>query len=268
MQLRVDSLLTNRSQRKQPVNRIVLLGASNLTMSLRLVIQSVQERFGRPSDVLVAAGHGRSYGQDSRVLARGLPGITACGLWPQLDAASQLPTCAFLTDVGNDIVYGCTPQRILRWVSWCVDRLQQHRARIVMLNLPMAAIESLSERRYKVFRSILFPFCRLSRQEAFDRAQVVHKGLVALAQARDFTLCEPDPSWYGPDAIHILYWRRNEAYRRVVAGALASAAATKAERALAWKSRPQFAYSTMLGTERHRRQPSGQLDDGTAVSLY
>ena len=35
-------------------NRIFLLGASNLTMSHRLIVQLLQQRCGSPSEVLVA----------------------------------------------------------------------------------------------------------------------------------------------------------------------------------------------------------------------
>jgi len=73
-------------------NRFVLLGASNLTVSLRLVIQLLQRRIGGPSDVLVAAGHGRSYGEFSQVMFRELPGITSSGLWKRLELDNVRPT--------------------------------------------------------------------------------------------------------------------------------------------------------------------------------
>ena len=70
-------------------NRIVLLGASNLTLSLRLAIQQIQHCCGRPSEVLAAVGHGRSYGQSSQVLIRELPGIIESGLWSQLHSCQR-----------------------------------------------------------------------------------------------------------------------------------------------------------------------------------
>ena len=149
---------TNNSLSKAPTNRIVLLGASNLTLSLRLIIQLMQHHFGGPSEVLVAAGHGRSYGQFSQVLVRGLPGITGCGLWRQFESADTQPTYALLTDIGNDIPYEYTPEQILAWVGRCVEQLQKNSAHIVMTNIPIESIERLPELRYKFLRNILYLF--------------------------------------------------------------------------------------------------------------
>jgi len=256
-----------------PLNRLVLLGASNLALSLRTVIKLMQDRFGGPSDVLVAAGHGRSYGQYSQVLIRGLPGITSSGLWSHLDSVSKLPTHALLTDIGNDIAYGHTPAEILEWVNWCVHRLQRQAAQIVMTNVPIASIESLSETHYRLIRTLFFPFSRLSRLEAIKRTRLVHRGLTDIASEYNLRLFELEPIWFGPDVIHIRYRKRKELFRRIVERLPASSAARdsmveESLRDAAWRKRPRFAYRTVLGQERHCQQPSGQLTDGTSVYMY
>ena len=259
--------------RRDLVNRVVLLGASNLTLSLRKVIELVRQRCGGPNDVLVAVGHGRSYGQHSQVLARVLPGITSCGLWAHLDASDPLPTYALLTDIGNDILYGCLPEDILRWVNSCVERLQQQDAKIIVTNLPLDPIESLSETRFRIFRSIFFPSAKLSRRETLARARTVHLGLQDMAARWRFDLCEPEPRWFGPDAIHLHYWKRAEAYRRIVGGFTETLSAqdlrgADASRESVWQRRPRFARTWVLGKERRCRQPSGELVDGSIVSKY
>jgi len=257
----------------EPMNRIVMLGASNLTLSLRTVIQLLQHRCGGPSDVLVAAGHGRSYGQFSQVLIRGLPGITTSGLWSHLESANSLPTYAFLTDIGNDIPYGYMPEQILEWVAWCVEQLQQQSNHIVMTNIPIASIESLSTRRFTIIRSLLFPFSRLSKPELINRAKQVHAGLIDMASSRNIKLYEQESTWFGPDGIHILYWKRKELYRRIfeqlpLSLAEREPAGDTAPRFSAWKQRPRFAYKKVLGREQRQQQPSGLLLDGSAVSMY
>jgi len=204
------------SYRETPKNRIVLLGASNLTLSLRLVIHLMQQRFGGPSEILSAIGHGRAYGVSSQMLLRELPGIAASGLWRQLDSIEVLPTYALLTDIGNDILYESAPEKILRRVEWCVSQLQKQSAQIVVTNLPMASIQSLSKRRYLFFRNIFYPFCRLPRSETVSRARAVHQGLIDLASCRNFTLYEQEPFWFGPDGIHVHYWKRRAFYRDVL----------------------------------------------------
>jgi hypothetical protein len=257
----------------RPANRILLLGASNLTLSLRTVIGQAQQRCGGPSDVQVAAGHGRSYGTASRVLIRGLPGITCCAFWSRLEAVEHLPTYALLTDIGNDIPYGVDPRRLLSWVNWCIDRMQDHSAQIVMTNLQIATIESLSEAHYRIVRSVFFPFCRLSLRDVIERASIVHQGLADIARDRRVILVESEPEWFGPDAIHVLPWKRKAFYSRVC-GRLQTAdqhsldGSEPGRTPLAWLRRPRFEQMTLLSRQRRQHQPSGRLSDGSLVSLY
>ena len=118
--------------------RVVLLGASNLTRALPLVIGLARQRLGGPLDVHAALGHGRSYGRRSTVLIRSLPGVLESGLWPALEAPAQgasVALHALLTDVGNDIVYGHDPDTIAGWIDTCIGRLAGLGARIVMTRL-------------------------------------------------------------------------------------------------------------------------------------
>lgn len=263
-------------QTPAPAIRLVLLGASNLTLSLRTVIELMQERFGHPSEVLVAAGHGRSYGMYSQVLIRGLPGITSSGLWVHLESADihphPLPTYAILMDIGNDIPYGYLPEQILTWVGECVERLQQQDARIVMSNIPMAAVEPLSELHFKIVRSLFFPFSRLTRNQVVERAWEVQGGLVEMAANRQFELFEPDPDWYGPDAMHVLYWKRRAFYRQLInrlpQASDTDSAAMRPARQKGWRKRACFSLKQVLGRERHCQQPSGQLNDRSLVYKY
>lgn len=255
------------------VNRLILLGASNLTMSLYMVIKLLQQRVGGPSDVLVAAGHGRSYGEPSQVLFRELPGIASSGLWKQLNQADVQPTYALLTDIGNDIPYGYTAQQILGWVNWCVSRLQRRAVHVVVTNIPIASIEAISEWRYQMLRPLLFPNCRLSRSGVIERARVVHQGLVEMALSKRFELLELSSDWLGADAIHVRFGKRKAFYQYVTQRFSASSevpcsvAGNKPWFSI-WKQRPRFAYKKVFGQELYNRQPSGQLSDGTIISLY
>lgn len=254
-------------------NRIILLGASNLTLSLRLVIHLMQQRLGNPSEVLVAAGHGRAYGVFSQMLLRGLPGIVASGLWQQLDVMQSRPSYALLTDIGNDILYGSMPEQTLRQMEWCIEQLQQQSAYIVVTNLPMAAIESLSDARYTLFRNIFYPSCRLSRQETVSRAREVYQGLINMAARRHFKLYEQKPIWLGSDGIHVHYWQRRAFYEDILAqfplaGNSYPYIQSKEKLLLTWQRRSHFAYKTICGLEIHCPQPSGRLTDGTMIYKY
>ncbi|MDV6342288.1 hypothetical protein R2103_10985 [Nitrosomonas sp. Is24] len=261
------------SFRETPQPRLILLGASNLTLSLRLVIDLMQQQIGGPSEVLAAVGHGRAYGIFSQVVWRGLPGIADCGLWRQLSAMEPRLTYALLTDIGNDIVYELPVEQVLRSVERCVEQLQRQSAQIVVTNLPLASIERLSERRYTFFRNLFYPSCRLPRNETLSRARAVHAGLMDMAARRQFLLVEQEAHWFGTDGIHVNYWQREAFYRDIVrrfpdSGVKPEHRDDKRKRFLTWQRRPVFAFKTVLGRAIHCPQPSGQLADGSPVSKY
>ncbi|RPI77043.1 MAG: hypothetical protein EHM45_10680 [Desulfobacteraceae bacterium] len=54
---------------------MVLLGASNLTLGFPWVVKLAQELNGDSIEIWAALGYDRSYGRQSRVLGRVLPGI-------------------------------------------------------------------------------------------------------------------------------------------------------------------------------------------------
>src|SRR5262249_31136095 len=137
----VVSEARERSSADAPTRRIVLLGASNLTRGISTVVETAQSILGQPLEVLTALGHGRSYGIDSRMLGRRLPGIIECGLWEALAGGPSRPTMALLTDVGNDILYDVDVPQIVAWVDCAIDRLQSAEAQISVTLLPVAGIE-------------------------------------------------------------------------------------------------------------------------------
>jgi hypothetical protein len=191
------------------ITRIVALGASNLTRGLQTVVSTARNAWGPNVEVLGALGHGRSYGVTSRFVIRTLPGILHSGLWPTLSSLPPARTRGLVTDVGNDIAYGFPAPRILEWVEEAVDRLQRFTADVVITDLPLTSIRRLSARRFLLFRSIVFPRCRLSLAEIVDTAERVNEGLESVASARALHFVRLRPEWYSVDPIHIrpAFWR-------------------------------------------------------------
>src|SRR4051794_38173405 len=108
-----------------PTRRVILLGASNLTRSFPTVIATAIQTWSEPVEIMAAMGHGRSYGQDSSVFGRKISGIFPCALWQDLQNRPKLPTSALVTDIGNDLLYGISPDLLLQWVERCLDRLAE-----------------------------------------------------------------------------------------------------------------------------------------------
>ena len=185
------------------IDRIVALGASNLTRGFREMVSAARSEWGPEVEILAATGHGRSYGASSRVLFRTLPGILQSGLWRVLECLPPAPTRALVTDAGNDILYGYSTSRILSWLEETLNRLQRATHDIIIAGLPIATVKRLSPTTYLMFRSLLFPSSRLSFSEVMDSVEQLHVGLEQLAAARGLKFRRLNPGWYGVDPIHI-----------------------------------------------------------------
>ncbi len=256
-----------------PPRRVVLLGASNLTRGISTVVETAQLVCGGSLEVLSALGHGRSYGITSTVLGRTLPGILDCGLWEALEARSDVPTAALLTDIGNDLMYQVEAPQIVSWVETILERLQRAGARVSMTLLPVDSLLSVSPRRYYFFRSLMFPRCRLSFAEAGDRARQLHDRLQAIGQARGVRLVPQQAAWYGIDPIHIRWRHWRHAWREILAswqddGAALPAPALGSLRRWVYLTSRSPQQHWIFGIERRRKQPAARLGGGTIVSFF
>ena len=268
MQLDVES----RNETFQPRQRLVLLGASNLSRAFPTVVSMSQKVFDTPLDLFVAKGHGRSYGKVSSCFGKKNSGIFSCGIWRALEQEKSVPITAIVTDVGNDLAYEVPVETVVEWVEGCLDRLLSHDARVVLSDLPLEVIRQLSEVRYRYFRKILFPQCRLDWQEMLKRAEQLSERLGEVAASRKIPMFIGQSEWYGLDPIHPR--RRNcpEMWAQLLASVAEVPSDLSKHRcpmAMAWYLRglrPE-SWST-FSFSRRASQPNGQLRDGSTVSLY
>ncbi len=184
-------------------NRVVLLGASNLSRGFPVVVRNVQQLLGCPLEIVVAKGHGRSYGQDSSFFGKKVCGILRSDLWAYLERNQCVPTYALITDVGNDILYGVAVETILQWVVESIERLHRHGAQVVMTDLPIDPIRRIGKMRFRLFRALLFPACRLSLETVQARAEALSRALQQLAKDKNAPIYKVKEPWYGLDPIHV-----------------------------------------------------------------
>jgi hypothetical protein len=255
-----------------PTRRVVLLGASNLVRGFPTIVATVRRMWREPIEIMVAMGHGRSYGQDSVVLGRKISGIFPCALWRDLQNRAPLPTTALITDIGNDFLYGVTPERLTKWIEACLDLLGEAGALASVTELPIGSLETLGERRFRFFRRVLFSRSKLSLADALQLVRAMNEQLVAMGNVRKVPIISVSPNWYGVDPIHIK--RRVE---RVAWPEILSVWRTVGERIAPVRS-PLLvtAYLASLaplehsrfGFDRRSAQPSARFFDGTTISLY
>lgn len=244
--------------------RLVAVGASNLTRGLPALVAAVRAEAGPHGEILAALGLGRSYGMRSRVLARTLPPILECGLWFSLAARTRAPTRALVTDVGNDILYGAPPARILDWVAEVVDRLRRTTEDVVVTGLPLGPLRRLSTARFLAFRTLFYPPARIGRREAIRAAEDVEDGLARLAARSGARFVPLRDEWYGFDPVHIRPARWGAAWSEIAGMAGAGRLSLlESVRVLARPAERRW----LLGLERRRAQ-GGPAAGGVRLWSY
>lgn len=202
--------------------RIVLLGASNLTLSFPWArAAAIDAAGGEPAEVLVAAGLGRAYGLPSRILLRERTAILDCGLWGDLAEAGRrrpLPLYALLTDLGNDLAYGATATELAAAVNECLARLRALGATCAASTFPVASLECLSPVRFGLLRAVLFPGHAITRPELLAEGREFNRLLREMCARAGCALTEIPSECFGLDHIHLTWRWRRRLWRELVAG--------------------------------------------------
>ena len=256
------------------MTRVVLLGASNLSLGFPLVVQQLCSGLPRPLEIFGAFGHGRSFCTWSRVLFRGLPGIDRCGLWSDLDRAadaSESRTLALVTDVGNDLIYGSSPDVIARRIEGCLAALRNHRAEIAVTRMPLASVERLSAVRYHATKAVFFPRSGGRWSEMQRKSRELDQALVEMGIRSSARMVEQPLDWYGFDPIHIRRSRRSHAWQTIFSAWPSFRPAAKHERlALSDIARIRLAAPaerSLFGQPQRRAQPALKLSE-VDIRLY
>ncbi len=193
---------------------IIILGASNVTFSLPVIWSTLHRSLTEPFRLVIAAGHGRSFGLPNTVLNRTLPSILECGLWESLDQFRESSTFhAIVTDVGNDLLYGVDASQTMSWVNKAVERLAPLTQHPVVTGLPIDSLHSLTGPRFEFFRRVLFPNSTLTLETALVEGNSLHEQLLMFGDG-PVSSTTPEAKWYGLDPIHIRRRCRREAWER------------------------------------------------------
>lgn len=251
-----------------PGHRFVAIGASNLTRMALALLDAARTAVSGPVEAHMALGHGRSYGRSSRVFWRGLGGLIDSPLWSALAPLPPLPTTALLMDVGNDLMYGSDVPQILGWVDTAFARLCRLADRVVVIGLPLPAIEQLGPRRFAMARRLLVPGSPLTLALAKIGSRELHAALRERAANAGAAFHELPEQWYGLDPIHVRRRRIPQA-----AAQWLGTTPTKGERCDGLLPRLRLLFArpaerTWFGRRQQTAQPSRRWRDGSTLSLW
>ena len=181
-------------------------------------------------------------------------------------------TYALITDIGNDIIYGASPQEIATWIEICIERLQRLNASIAMTALPIESIRAVSRWQYAVVKAMLYPTRQLSFVDAISRANQLHELVVDVAERRGVLLIPQRSHWYGFDPIHVRFRRWPGAWAEILGACAVKPTGTGCAKPspLRWLRLRTLTPRKwwLFGIQRGHPQPATLLSDGTRISLY
>jgi len=255
------------------MQRVIILGASNVTLGFPLIVEGLRKSLPRPVELFAAHGHGRSYGLRSRVLMRRLPGIRDCGLWEELKrpSAGEARPLALITDVGNDLLFGVRPELLLGWVEECVVRLRSQDTAVTVATLPLESTLRMSAARYHATKTVFFPGGGPDWVTMKRMAGEVDAGLRDLAARHACRIVSPRGEWYGFDPIHVRRRHRAAAWSKFLS-AWPGIEGVRIEKKSMLRGLPYWrltpAERELWGRTRQAAQPAWRDGDGSAIWLY
>ncbi len=255
------------------MQRVILLGASNVTLGFPMIAAGLWRSLPGPVELFAAHGHGRSFGLRSRVLMRRLPGIRDCRLWDELGDQPSPPTrpLALITDVGNDLLFGVRPEILLSWVEECIERLREQDAAVTVATLPLESTLRMSAARYQATKAVFFPGGGPDWATMRQMTAEVDAGLRDLAARHECGVVSPRGEWYGFDPIHVRRRHRATAWSEMLS-AWPAVEGVHLEREPVvrelrfWRLPP--AERDVWGRTRQAVQPAWEGGDGSTIWLY
>ena len=252
-------------------NRVIIIGASNVTRGLEGLIKQSLIQLGGPTEFLIAAGHGRSLGISTQVIIRRLPAIRQCALWHELARRPKLPTFALVTDLGNDLPYEIPVSQILVWFEDMLKTLSAHQANIVFASPPIEAIQGIQRWQFNALRRVLFPCSKLKFEDAIHFARELQEKSQKISKFFSAKIAEPSRHWYGFDPIHIRRRFLSEAWQTYTRQWLARDGNSPADayaktRISTW--RLQAHHRWLLNREQRRSQPCWRSDRVGSISMF
>jgi hypothetical protein len=196
---------------------LMLLGASNLSRGCFIFAKHLRTcLLPRSVEVLIASGPGRGYCVPGGLLNINYPPICSSDILEvaQKKSESGYRVIALVTDIGNDIMYDVTAEKLIETIQQIFVTLQSMNAEIFYTTLPVAFERKVHPVWFYVLRSVLLPFSRVS----YDVAKA---GIIAVNQFLKESASEschliPDMDRYlGYDEIHYGWLRAHHAWSHV-----------------------------------------------------
>ena len=161
-------------------------------------------------------GPGRGYCAEGGIFNITYPPIGSCGILESASGRAQgaRRIVAFITDIGNDIMYGVPVSEITSCLDSLLQKLDAIGAEVFVNPIPVDFADDVSERQFRILRSIFYPHSAIDFNEAATAVSTANDFLRASAGGRVHLLSSVK-EFCGVDKIHYSIFQSHRAWSQV-----------------------------------------------------
>lgn len=159
---------------------IILLGASNLSRGYYSLTRCIKRNLEpRPVSFLSALGPGRAYCAFGGVMTAVYPPIGSSQIFSGAKGQPQTASrkIALITDLGNDIMYGIPPGKIIAEIKNILQRLEDMDADALITPIPSTLVSQLTPSAFRFLKAVFFPRSKVERLEVIAAVQKINQAM-------------------------------------------------------------------------------------------
>ncbi len=197
-----DHLATlTKDQTQNPV-LFILLGASNLARSFHGLKCCIERCIlPRTATFLHAMGPGRGYVSRGGILNATYSPIIKSGIFEATRNIKKQKVVALITDIGKDIMYNISPDKIIDGLQHIFNVLDEIGANIVITSIPVDLERDISEFNFQILRSIYFPKSSVKYFQASNSIKSINQFILNTSNQK-ITVMNDMKRFIGIDKIH------------------------------------------------------------------
>jgi hypothetical protein len=192
-----------KDQTQNPVI-FILLGASNLARSFHGLKCCIERCIlPRTAIFLHAMGPGRGYVSRGGILNAAYSPIINSGIFKAARSKKikKQKVVALITDIGNDIMYNVSLDKIIDSLQHIFNVLDEIGANIVITSIPVDLENDISEFHFQILRKIYFPKSSVKYSQASNNIKAINQFILKTSKQK-ITVMHDMKRFSGIDKIH------------------------------------------------------------------
>ena len=163
-----------------------------------------------------AMGPGRGYVSRGGILNAIYSPILNCGIFEAVrkKRRENHQVVALITDIGNDIMYDVSPEKIIGGLQALFNALDEFEAKIFITPIPVDLENDISEFHFQMIRQVYFPKSSVKYFQASNNIKAINKFILQSSNQKMTVINDMKP-FCGIDKIHYSIFKSQSAWSHI-----------------------------------------------------